>query len=142
MVHSQLPALSLLCLFCALLLLPPELTLGMPQNFTEVSKKDLKAVLTFAVPQYNQEKKDNANYFKLKGLAALMKVFTGTEYNIKLVLLKTVCKKTAGKRKTFDEIQECKELPRYPQKLTSCFKVRPSPVPNEMILKTRKCFVS
>lgn len=76
MVHSQLPLLSLLCLLGALLLLPLQLTLGIPERFSQVPPKDegLQKALAFTLPQYNQNRTENANYFKLQRVTARSKV--------------------------------------------------------------------
>ncbi|XP_039222228.1 cystatin-like [Crotalus tigris] len=144
MVHSQLPVLSLLCLLCwALLLLPPESqgVISFPGEYSKVHAKNpgLKKALAFVVPQYNQDMKDEANYFKMHTVSAGAKEYKGRLYYIKAIFLNTACKKTAGKTMTFKEIQQCKQRPGKPEKQTCYLKVICGPKRNEQTLTIISC---
>ncbi|XP_060538506.1 cystatin-like [Pantherophis guttatus] len=74
MERSRLPLQSLLGLFGALLMLSPELLLGIAGSLSDVPVTDpgVQEALAFAVEQYNQERRECVNYFKqLRLLKAL-----------------------------------------------------------------------
>ncbi|XP_039222229.1 cystatin-like [Crotalus tigris] len=143
MVHSQLPVLSLLCLCWALMLLPPELTLGRPQKFSLVTPKDagLQKALAFTVPQYNQKRTNDANYFRLQRVTARSKVYTERliKYRLKIEVVKTVCEKTTSHTMTYEEIQQCPLFPGQLQNQSCYLKVTSRPVEHNMTMKIVSC---
>ncbi|XP_070807604.1 cystatin-1-like [Pituophis catenifer annectens] len=142
MERSRLPLPSLLCLFGVLLMLSPELLLGIAGNLSDVPVTDpgVQEALAFAVEQYNQERRECVNYFKqLRLLKALSQVETRDEYHLKVEMVKTRCGKKACCKLSYKRIQMCELVRGNPEKRNCYFIVRPRSPPNEMTLETIAC---
>ncbi|XP_032090211.1 cystatin-1-like [Thamnophis elegans] len=137
MVRSRLPVPSLLGLFSALLMLSPEL-LGYFSD-TPVTDPEVQVFLAVAVEQYNQDRSDSANYYKVLSLMkAQYKVGASMELHLKVDFVKTTCEKRAG-RLPYRKIQECEELPGNQEIRTCTFKVKNRPKKNGMFTMDKFC---
>ncbi|XP_070622181.1 cystatin-like [Erythrolamprus reginae] len=115
MVHSRLPAASLLGLFAALLMLPPEPLLGNPEGLSDLTITDegTRTALAFAMESYNKDRTDSGNYFKVLRLG---KKVTGLDYRFLVELAETRCKKKPGLKIIYGNVQKCNLLPGKPKR--------------------------
>uniref|UniRef100_A0A0A1WCX6 Cystatin E/M n=1 Tax=Echis coloratus TaxID=64175 RepID=A0A0A1WCX6_ECHCO len=118
-MHSRLPVAAPLCL---LLLLPSALPAMMPGGLSPraVTDPEVQEAAAFAVEEYNA-RCTNDNYFKaLRVVEAQSQVVSGMKYYLTMELEKTACRKTAGKSKVYQEIQNCNLPPENQQQVLSC----------------------
>ncbi|XP_060538613.1 cystatin-like [Pantherophis guttatus] len=126
MERSRLPLLSLLGLFGALLMLSPELLLGIDGCLSDVPVTDprLQKVLAFSLDLYNRCNHSSMTYFKvLRILGAQWREKTRDEYHVSVELMETTCKKWPHWPYDYEEVQKCEQVPGNQKKLTCYFKV-------------------
>uniref|UniRef100_A0A2D4LIF6 Cystatin domain-containing protein n=1 Tax=Micrurus spixii TaxID=129469 RepID=A0A2D4LIF6_9SAUR len=141
MGRSRLPFPSLLGLFGALLMLSPELLMVNTEYLYDAPYDDpgVKEALAFAVEQYNLNREDSANYFKVFRVLKTQWKIIQVEYHFMVDLVKTRCKKKVGKIKKYKKIQQCKQLPGNQERPNCYFAVVPGTVPFEMQFKITAC---
>ncbi|XP_060538616.1 cystatin-1-like [Pantherophis guttatus] len=108
-------------------MLSPELLMGIAGKITDLPANDpgVQEALAFAVEQYNQDRGDSPNYFKVvRVLMAQSQVETWVNYSLLTQLVKTTCKKIASWKPTYQYIQKCKRLREKQEKPNCFFKVR------------------
>ncbi|KAM6435327.1 cystatin-like [Liasis olivaceus] len=145
MARCPLPRPAPLLLLGALLTLPLVLLgeVGIPGGLSPASPTDdgVQKAAAFAVEQYNARSTDNTNYFKeLRIVKAQTQVVAGMKYYLTVEVVKTACRKTVGKAKAHEEVQNCALPPRAQQeKLTCYFEVWSRPWLNKMELLRMSC---
>ncbi|KAG8146660.1 hypothetical protein E2320_013780 [Naja naja] len=131
MRRSRLPLSSFRGLFGALLMLCPQLLLGIPEDFSDLPANDpgVKKALAFVVEQYNQDREDSANYFKvLSVLKAQSQANSRDEYRLTVDFVKTRCEKS--RKMKYKRIQKCKVLQENPELSAGCFRLVSFSCPN------------
>ncbi|XP_032090210.1 cystatin-1-like [Thamnophis elegans] len=139
-MHSQLHAPSLLGLFGALLMLCPEQLLGNTEVLSDlpINAPGVRNVLVFAVEQYNKDKIDDGNYYKLKYVLKIQSPVTNrNKYCLMVHMVKTECEKTS--EKSYREIQKCTGLPGLSNNPACFFKIMVGSSPNNMNLAMTAC---
>ncbi|XP_070622665.1 cystatin-like [Erythrolamprus reginae] len=120
-------------------MLSPELLMGNPQAPTVLPDAEVQKALAFAVEEYNQQIKCR-NYFKQLHLQkAFTQGDTRDEYHLKVEMIKTVCRKTRGRRMNYERIQRCQLPGGNPEKRLCYFKVSPRLPRNETLFTTVAC---
>ncbi|XP_070807384.1 cystatin-like [Pituophis catenifer annectens] len=108
-------------------MLSPELLMGIAGEIFDppITDKGVQEALAFAVEQYNQDRRDSPNYFKVvRVMMAQSQVETWVNYSLLTQLVKTTCEKIASWKPTYQYIQKCKRLPGKKEKPNCFFKVR------------------
>ncbi|KAM3825231.1 cystatin-like [Vipera latastei] len=139
-MHSRLPVAAPLCLL--LLLLPWALPAIMPGGLSprDVADPEVQEAAVFAVERYNA-RSANDHYFKaLRVVEAQSQVVSGVKYYLKMKLVKTTCRKTVGKPKLYQEIQNCNLPPENQQEELTCqFEVWSRPWLQSTLLTKMSC---
>nr|P08935.1 RecName: Full=Cystatin [Bitis arietans] len=86
----------------------------------DVTDPDVQEAAAFAVEKYNAGSKNDYYFKERRVVEAQSQVVSGVKYYLMMELLKTTCKKTVGRPKGYQEIQNCNLPPENQQEEITC----------------------